>query len=92
MKPIISRAIMMAAATLLPIQPAWAAGEMTPPQANLPAAAPAPAAAGQATQSQPISVASGNGILLRLPRAAATVMSANPNIARVQPASRPACF
>ena len=38
------------------------------------------------TISQPISLQAGSGVLLQLPQAAATVMSAEPSIARVQPA------
>ncbi|HET6607549.1 MAG TPA: type II and III secretion system protein family protein [Rhodopila sp.] len=95
MKPILTRAVVVAASMLLPAQPVWAAGEMNPPLTIPPAAAPAmtaPASPGPATQSQAITVGAGNGILLRLPRAASTVMSANPDIARVQPASPTSLF
>jgi pilus assembly protein CpaC len=44
------------------------------------------------TQSQPISVQAGTGMLLRLPQPAAAVMSAEPAIARVQPASPTSLF
>jgi pilus assembly protein CpaC len=40
-----------------------------------------------ATASQPITVQAGTGVLLQLPNPAGTVMSADPNVARVQPAS-----
>lgn len=45
-----------------------------------------------ATVSQPITVQAGTGVLLRLPQPAATVMSAEPNVARVQPASPSSLF
>jgi pilus assembly protein CpaC len=44
------------------------------------------------TQSQPISVQAGTGVLLRLPQPATTVMSAEPAVARVQPASPTSLF
>src|SRR5689334_22519029 len=59
---------------------------------------PAPAGPGPAgslpvaTISQPITVQAGTGVLLRLPQPAATVMSAEPGIARVQPASPTSLF
>src|SRR5690242_18391284 len=56
-------------------------------------AAPAPAGGpSSATISQPITVQAGTGVLLRLPQAAATVLSAEPSIARVQPASPTSLF
>src|SRR5690242_18210584 len=58
---------------------------------NAPAGA-VPIAATPATRTQPISVQAGTGVLLRLPQAAATVMSAEPGIARVQPASPTSLF
>jgi pilus assembly protein CpaC len=61
---------------------------MGKPAETQPAVPPPPAA----TQSQPISIAAGSGILLRLPQAAATVMSADPAVARVQPASPTSLF
>ena len=45
-----------------------------------------------ATISQPITVQAGTGVLLRLPQPAATVMSAEPGVARVQPASPTSLF
>jgi pilus assembly protein CpaC len=54
--------------------------------------APAPAAPSKATQSQAISVQAGTGVLLRLSQPAASVMSAEPSIARVQPASPTSLF
>jgi pilus assembly protein CpaC len=92
MKPNLPGAIMVAASVLLPMQSVEAAWETAPPQPNPPTTVAPPAAVGQGTQSQPITVGSGNGILLRLPRAAATVMSANPDVARVQPASPTSLF
>src|SRR5689334_25041363 len=59
---------------------------------------PAPAGPGPAgslpvaTISQPITVQAGTGVLLRLPQPAATVMSAEPSVARVQPASPTSLF
>ena len=45
-----------------------------------------------ATISQPITLQAGTGVLLRLPQPAATVMSAEPSVARVQPASPTSLF
>ena len=56
------------------------------------AQAPAPIAPPAATMSQPISVQAGTGVLLRLPSPAAAVMSAEPGVARVQPASPTGLF
>src|SRR5262249_7335073 len=54
---------------------------------------PAPASGPPvATISQPITVQAGTGVLLRLPQPAATVMSAEPSVARVQPASPTSLF
>ena len=83
--------------------PGTARAAGTPPAmqgATTQAAAPGPstataaatAQAANATQTQPISIAAGSGMLLRLPQAAATVMSANPAVARVQPASPTSLF
>jgi pilus assembly protein CpaC len=47
---------------------------------------------GITTVSQPITVQAGTGVLLRLPSPAATVMSADPGVARVQPASPTSLF
>jgi pilus assembly protein CpaC len=47
---------------------------------------------GIATVSQPVTVQAGTGVLLRLPSPAATVMSADPGVARVQPASPTSLF
>src|SRR5690349_3189813 len=56
------------------------------PRADVRPAAPA------ATTSQPVTVQAGTGVLLRLPSPAATVMSADPSVARVQPASPTSLF
>ncbi len=56
-----------------------------------PTAAPANPAA-DTTVSQQIHIAAGSGVLLRLPQPAATLLSAEPNIARVQPASPTSLF
>jgi pilus assembly protein CpaC len=61
----------------------------TPAQPAAPNPAPAVDAA---TRSQPISVDAGTGILLPLPHPATTIMSAEPSIARVQPASPTSLF
>jgi len=63
-------------------------------QPGQPQAMPAPAAApsSPATISQPITLQAGTGVLLRLPQPAATVMSAEPGVARVQPASPTSLF
>ena len=56
-------------------------------------ATPAPAAVPtQSTQRQAVSIQAGTGVLLRLPQPAATVMSAEPAVARVQPASPNSLF
>ena len=57
------------------------------------APAPAPQAAEpHATVAQPIQLRAGGGMLLQLPQPASTVMSAEPGIARVQPASPTSLF
>lgn len=67
-----------------------------PGQVPMPAAPTPPAQTtapgGAATLTQHISVQAGTGVLLRLPQPAATVMSAEPSIARVQPASPTSLF
>lgn len=68
----------------VPLQPG-----QVPPAA--PAATPQPAAP-PATLSQPLSIVAGTGVLLRLAQPAATVISADPTIARVQPASPTSLF
>jgi pilus assembly protein CpaC len=64
------------------------------PQAALPSpTTPAPAATpSRGTQNLPISMQAGTGVLLRLSQPAATVMSAEPSVARVQPASPTSLF
>ena len=63
---------------------------------SAPAASPgAPAAKAEppaTAQTRQVSVQAGTGVLLRLPQPAATVMSAEPAIARVQPASPTSLF
>ena len=62
-------------------------------QKTIPApVAPAPAASPEASHSQSLNLPAGTGMLLRLPQAAATVMSADPGVARVQPASPTSLF
>ena len=65
-----------------------------PPQQGAPAAPTTPAApAGPAVAAvQRLSLAAGTGLLLRLPQPAATMMSAEPQVARVQPASPTSLF
>ncbi len=63
-----------------------------PAQMQQPAPAPAPAPSPEATRSQPVTLQAGTGVLLRLPQPAATVMSAEPAVARVQPASPTSLF
>jgi pilus assembly protein CpaC len=76
------RHFLLATSLLAAIQPAAFA-------ATMPTVVTAPA---QATKSLPITLSAGNGVLLRLPAPAATVMSADPGIARVQPASPDSLF
>ncbi|MBS0644476.1 MAG: type II and III secretion system protein family protein [Acetobacteraceae bacterium] len=58
-----------------------------------PNAAPPPAVAPAVSMAvQPVTVQQGTGVLLRLPAPAGTVMSADPNVARVQPASPTSLF
>jgi pilus assembly protein CpaC len=59
----------------------------SPPGTPVPAETPSGFA-----PSQSISVQAGTGVLLRLPQPAATVMSAEPAVARVQPASPTSLF
>lgn len=61
---------------------------LTPPPSATNASAPPVAA----TRSQTVSIAAGNGILMKLPRNMATVISADPTIARAQPASPDSLF
>ncbi|HET7883587.1 MAG TPA: type II and III secretion system protein family protein [Acetobacteraceae bacterium] len=84
-------------AIALPLNAAFAQTSAAPQQqrqstgaAQAPAN-PTPAPAG-ATATQPVSIQAGTGVLLRLPQAAATVMSAEPSVARVQPASPTSLF
>ncbi len=64
-----------------------------PAPAALPGAPTAKAEPPLATaQTRQITVQAGTGVLLRLPQPAATVMSAEPNVARVQPASPTSLF
>ncbi|MEJ0020216.1 MAG: type II and III secretion system protein family protein [Acetobacteraceae bacterium] len=76
-------------AAALPVPPALAQrAPVTPAQAP----ASPPAAPETASRSQNISLPAGTGMLLRLPAPAATVMSADPGVARVQPASPTSLF
>ena len=53
---------------------------------------PTPPAVPEPVRGQPISIDAGTGLLLPLPHPATTVMSAEPGIARVQPASPTSLF
>jgi len=68
----------------------WAA-LAAPTLAQSPPAAP-PAAASSVSLTQTVTLPAGTGMLLRLPQAASTIMSANPAVARVQPASPTSLF
>lgn len=57
--------------------------------ARMPGQAPA---AADATHGQPITLEAGTGILVPLPQPATTILSAEPSIARVQPASPTSLF
>src|SRR4051812_4751330 len=70
-----------------PSKPSEALAQTAQPGTPAPARAPP-----DVTISQPISLQAGTGVLLRLPQAAATVMSAEPGVARVQPASPTSLF
>jgi pilus assembly protein CpaC len=67
--------------------PAQAAQPTPPPGTPVPAQS-----SSSGTQFQPITVQAGTGVLLRLPQPAATVLSAEPGVARVQPASPTSLF
>jgi pilus assembly protein CpaC len=82
------------------VAPGGSALAQTAPTALMPAApgqttpAPAapPAAGAGVSVSQTVTLPAGTGILLSLPHAASTIMSANPAVARVQPASPTSLF
>lgn len=84
----IASTIAAAGMLLLAAAPFQAAAAAASGPSEAPSAAPATAA----THTEPIYVGIGRGILLRLPQPAATVMSADPHIARVQPASPTSLF
>jgi pilus assembly protein CpaC len=67
-------------------------GTVAQAPAPTPGAPAPPGAPPAATVSHPITVQAGTGVLLRLPQPAATVMSAEPGVARVQPASPTSLF
>ncbi|MDA8249017.1 MAG: type II and III secretion system protein family protein [Rhodospirillales bacterium] len=97
-----ARAILLTTAVGIAIPALAQTPPLLPPE-NPPAAAPAapplgaaatpPAAAPTAEMApQPVRLPAGTGMLLRLPRPAATIMSAEPAVARVQPASPTSLF
>ncbi|HUB14586.1 MAG TPA: type II and III secretion system protein family protein [Acetobacteraceae bacterium] len=51
-----------------------------------------PAASSTPTRSVPLTLTAGRGVLLALPQPAATIMSADPSVARAQPASPDSVF
>jgi pilus assembly protein CpaC len=80
--------------TPLPVSPAQAQAPQQPAQQGLQQTSQPPSAGQPATAPlvQNVTVPAGNGVLLHLPRAAATIMSADPTVARVQPASPTSLF
>lgn len=74
------------------VQPSEAVAQATQQPKPAPVAAPSAGSPPVATISQPITVQAGTGVLLRLPQPAAAVMSAEPSVARVQPASSTSLF
>jgi len=72
--------------------PAQTAPAQAAPAQTAPAPAAPPAAAQGVTTTQTVTLPAGTGILLRLPQAASTIMSANPSVVRVQPASPTSLF
>lgn len=74
--------------------PAIAQPRLRVAQGPAPAPATAPSASGQpaATHAQPITLEAGTGVLVPLPMPATTILSAEPSIARVQPASPTSLF
>jgi pilus assembly protein CpaC len=66
---------------------AQSAQPASPPDVPVPAGIPS-----ESAQGQSIAVQAGTGVLLHLPQPAATVMSAEPAVARVQPASPTSLF
>ena len=91
--------VILAGLLILPLVATHARDAASPfsnSKAELVAATSPPPAAGVAqtpgTRTQPVSIQAGTGVLLRLPQPAATVMSAEPSVARVQPASPDTLF
>jgi pilus assembly protein CpaC len=80
-------------ATLAAIVPAGTttAQPRLPGQWAEPAPTPAPAEP-NGVHAQPITVRAGIGVVLRLPQPAATMVSANPSVVRIQPASPTSLF
>jgi len=89
------RRIVWLVALLLPTAAHGAGPQLEPDLPLAQAQAPQPAAPPQPAPpalSQPLSIVAGTGVLLHLPQPAATVLSADPSIARVQPASPTSLF
>jgi pilus assembly protein CpaC len=80
--------------TLVPIAatPVAAQTRLAAAQPAAQAPGPSPASTPAATHGQPITLEVGTGVLVPLPRPATTVLSAEPAIARVQPASPTSLF
>ena len=86
-----ARAAMVAAAPM-PIVVSPPAPAVAPPTYYAAAPVALPMTQPQTSGVTPITLEAGTGALLRLPVAAATIMSAQPTIARVQPASPTSLF
>jgi pilus assembly protein CpaC len=83
----------LAVAVAAPPAPAATGPALTQSATPLPVAAPAPAVPQAAAPlSKTLSLAAGTGVLLHLSQPAATVLSADPSIARAQPASPTSLF
>jgi pilus assembly protein CpaC len=89
---LLSSAPALLALTLVAATPAAAQNRLAAAQPVAQAPGPASAPAPAATHGQPITLEVGTGVLVPLPRPATTVLSAEPAIARVQPASPTSLF
>lgn len=92
---VIAWPMLIATTALLIGMGAPAVAQLAPPTPSAPAAPSVSAShppATEASRSQNLSLPAGTGMLLRLPAPAAAVMSADPGVARVQPASPTSLF